>query len=1787
MSAFITSSNNFNILNFNTLNKNTEQNLPLIADTFDSFFPVETSEDRFLFTLYQKKIIDENGSLLNPKQFRLPLLSAEEKKIISSFLSSSISIVFSKGTSKEPLELKIDTLLNALYEKLNGPTHKFKNLEIIGGMVFWLLKDYFSRATKELFSLEANPSLSYSKPLDIDFRCGSIKKVILFEEIKNFLIQFIAERIDEKNLDQEKFAYYAKYPNPLNALVKNECFTKLKLVGNEENFFEIIGFGNRRDFSLELNFYAQLERCYLFRRNALPINIFNYISKKDPDYIEISERYCSGAQVLCDWNLKNIFVELENAHAIDLMIVLSRMTRNGERCLQKNILGDLCNIYFKEQSLPFSEYSKNHLKHIFSTHHSASNEQAKALLLNFCFFFFDKKEIHQKELLELWNWNFGLSVGTSQNNSLWENISSFLNSTEGPFSLLSSWIQMAGFITLYLSNGTNATKEYHFSLTKHNGSAYLRLEGIHSPHHIFIKFNLSEAINKIKEFPASFPHELLELLLPAEIDASKNKQLLHSLIEGREWLNFLEIIKNNQDKFLHYFEAISLSYSFDKILFQKFLEKSVENPLFFNADLIAIILDPFHNWKNLPEIIEKWKEQKADFPDFFAILFDASLKEGDNKIIEKMIPFLEQKNILKTGKNKLYMEWIKMTAAIDFNLGFSLCCFFRHKRYFGPEQELVIFMELFHNAQKRNEISFLPSIYIHISQIVAEKNLEILPEKKEQLGLRARKIVATMIESSTNLLHLFDFINHFFRHEIFQWSVTDDLVLWKRCLEEIFKLNIVNDSFFLEAWNHCSDQSKESTIQQFPNFLYFISKIQWRNGYHKDGMKTILELIKLPQVQENGDICHFIHSTVYKIFLQHPENKPDEQEIFLLSSFLSKENFKLIMQSFPQDLWSLHYILAGFYHKNLITYRPQIFNHFESYIDSFILTIPSTNQDSVITEFSVHIRSTFDLLIGNFLILKKIEEKIPLLLVTLLKRLYKAQCYNEITYLLKTIYLHRLKIDIEKIEEIETVIINSFGFAEPKISSLETDFFTFLLQFLKNEQISFSKPFIEQLVLDGNVNKAIEWLEKLKQEPLFSREFYTLFGKVLDIPFKAELSSSIISIFKYQFPENLLFLEKFVFKMLEEKNLLAILIKEAPLFKKTQKKCQLAALHSPAPLLTKLDFSLEFKIFTKNTYFDLMKEYKDTTKKELIQKIAQFYFEAFVINQDLEFKEIVGIDFLVKNLGFLSYSQLILFLNIYQKDLLTMKENLKEFPQNYAQINIKNFGCVERIIAKFISCLPIYKKNFTSEQHKNIIEKLTEIVLFNPYDAESFGKMSVNIILNYPLTGFDFLKSILLTQPHKRTEILGCIFILVSKLNAMNEKNEFKEDIVNSLWELCHACLDSIEETTVIDLNNLNISLISLQFCEFFLKINSSSSHSLIVIKKLLKKKSYVLPDCILNWLLKEINSAKRSANKEYPILLKEYLEWIFDPLFWENINHYIRPNTELNEKKEIDNIRICWKYAGIILSCKNTIKFTNGDQKLISDYILKLNTHILEMIKNIKTPLSFTKSIELYINYFYQTWAGQESREFLEVKIEKELISPLDMNHYYGEFYEIFVQKSISSWREIIFLTLNSPIYHEDFSLVHKCLLASINQYTEKNTNSKIKINKLLEYTYELIHFLDKKVKGKDWLISKNALSLVGEVFEVVSELITTNFVHNHEENKNILDLKREILKDFLELSLSILINPEMERKKLFNKTKHLFEYEFFSKFLEKNQADNYKDEIEKLAIGIESIQDSYCLIL
>lgn len=247
VSPFLGNSSN-NIIN------NSDHETSITSNNFPLHFELETPQDKFLSILD----LDKDFCIQNIPS-SLPQL--DKKTLIKIVELLSKSFVAEAKDHSFKVEFTLIELLQYLGQHIN-----IKERELVGGIVFWLLRDHYLiefLTALGIKNLELIPDLTQSweaMPNDVDVRIhASFLNKTALDNSLNLIDLFIANKLSQKNGIQEKF---------LKELVFNKCYLKRHTHYDKSNHYSTATISN-----LEILMVKKLFIPSLFVRDALRLNI--------------------------------------------------------------------------------------------------------------------------------------------------------------------------------------------------------------------------------------------------------------------------------------------------------------------------------------------------------------------------------------------------------------------------------------------------------------------------------------------------------------------------------------------------------------------------------------------------------------------------------------------------------------------------------------------------------------------------------------------------------------------------------------------------------------------------------------------------------------------------------------------------------------------------------------------------------------------------------------------------------------------------------------------------------------------------------------------------------------------------------------------------------------------------------------------------------------------------------------------------------------------------------------------------------------------------------------------------------------------------------------------------------------------------------------------------------------------------------------------------------------------------------------------------------------------------
>lgn len=1698
----------------NPLSENPEQTYSPknIEHKESSFFPKHTFEDDFVSSMINKKFMNESGNLLNPQNFFLPPLTTEQKKKIAEIIFS-LSISINVPSQNINIKINIFDFLKDLAKFLGEKPYFCQEIEIIGGMVFWLLnKDYLEKIFTN-FDEKFNPNLDFfSKPLDTDVRFSTIRDHAFFGNIKDYIFKYLEKMLVEKKPNIE---------NPV-LIIKNECFTKLKLVDNSQNNFQLIGLGNQLS-SLEMILRGSVfERSCLFRRDSLHIDIALFLLNKDPSYIVLKETDFFGIQVICDWNAKNIHIpDLEKVHAGDLMIILSRMTRKAERCLQIDIMKNLAEIYLKEAIREgFLEFSKKNLQIVFHSHHHPTLIQSKSLLLNFCTFFSETQP--ENILLKLWQWGAENLSADKNSNALFEKIDKFLQTPGYNFSSLSTTLQITGLLFLSFSPKSLAN-EYSFVLTKHNGKPYLRIQSNSSSFYLFLELSHNQ-IKNMMDSDINFLLEFLEIFKPSSFQY--NKDLEEELrILNIEIFPLLELLKKKFGDFLqknkpvdYWIESIFLAFNYEENLFSDFLKKWKQSQISQNLDSLAIVIDPYQEWNDLSKLVEECKK-KNKTTEVINTLFASSLYTENKKIIYKMLLCWEL--IGEVDHEIDYKVWIRKILNIDMNYAWRFICFLKNKNYFLTKNYIKILIDFFLKASTSG-LNLLPKICDEIIEILpAERTIDHNVEQP------CYQILETMAE----------FPNYPIGKTLKLVCLLQEKKLF---IKEKNKFEEFLSKYFLKFLDSNDEQLilnffKENSLLLQNNSkaaLCHICELQIKYQKYEEAIKILLFLIQTENKELDKKINDCLCIIINYKFLADRSNSivHSLDDIVLLNHFLQKNS---INTSFSiENWWRLHYICMNFFFKNTHKEKKQIVPLLDNYIDSYIKNMKQNKITSEnLIEFSSHLRSSIEMLsLENTKISQEIFIKINNLFPELLEKLFEYNFQNEIMELIKLSDIYSLNIIPSPENELILCNVyirftNKFPFAE-----LEK-IFTFLHPKLtKENRCNILDFFIERLIKEGKMERILHWLDTIKDYN--GSKCKEALIHCLKFSFKGEKASILLRLAKEKNLGDSSFLHLFINQMIEKqylKKLYELFLIENETFKILDKDFLRDLFEKYFPELeekfhlfsTYSIFDKNFSIFRATFHLEVVEKFYETTDRVLIEKIAKYYLDAVFdeVNGIVHLERTyAGWDFIKKNFHLLSFEQI--------KQVFKAFKILPGFLESYyyytlEDISIRCFGSRKQALRLFIQAVPTLAEHLKPDDFEEMLSLLSEIFLQKPrfMPFKSYINLGANILLG------------------DRSELASYDLNILSK-NILFFYLIINKDNYSTLISM-YACtikrlVDlSLKELLVIQEKNLinnylflhkAIDVLRNSFSKTDANLLITSSTNLISCIKLQEIKDMNLLSDILSFTIKSLDIQLESSIDQTEHLFN-IIEFTKNTLLLELKNsvkndhkllhYYISLTTHpfVVQIKKDYSLTYFWSLTNPLIAHENFIKLFGLESYLY--FLQRINEHFASTL--CKGDLhDFSLCLKNYINFLYNSLNNLEfeGNTICNSQIEK---GTLDL----GSFRQRQIMESvISCWKQIALYCLEKEIHIKAINYYFLTLLKNYYKNLQEETDHRFIEDNALDY-FEKIYALFNSFPKKG-----------GKYLSIVDD--AENFLESHKILKN-----REYINQLKDKFLTIKNSTEIEDQK------------------------------------------------
>lgn len=555
-----------------------------ISCSSNFFLAADFCPDQFISNLCEAKILNADLTL-NDSYLSLKLPALNKEILIEIIKMLKKQIVIKARDNSFSIEITLFDLISYLNSRRN-PKLQIKNIEIVGGMVFWLLKGYLKKVFEEvgLKDLEGLLSEDLLKswevlPSDIDIRLfvPNVQEEKELRELNSIVEDFITLKFSQKNV-------------PFNIRknwVNQQAFSKFKTIFDAANHYSTIAFNDSLGGpSVDILFIKQLKRLSLFVQDALRLKI-NHLIEGLVKYNGSAENLITAIEngsfqcdeIIPESDVENGLLTLiyriagivnaydpEGINEAGWALLMSALTK-GKRCLDT----ELEPILIKK----IGNSAIFWLDKTFKNHHQNNSLAAFALTFNGC-----NSLKKYEDVSALWK---GMRHHFSNcENILVKEIDRFI-SAGANIEEISAFLQVKAFLQLCTSN---SHEYFQAQLVLHNQKPTIRIniEG----HYLLLPFDPENALQTIIESKHNINEELLfpEFFFQVEnsvldrnfrqlkLDWDKLNNLAKILIEKENSLGFYVIIasalyngcENIFNQLLDYFPKILPSSNLTKNL---------------------------------------------------------------------------------------------------------------------------------------------------------------------------------------------------------------------------------------------------------------------------------------------------------------------------------------------------------------------------------------------------------------------------------------------------------------------------------------------------------------------------------------------------------------------------------------------------------------------------------------------------------------------------------------------------------------------------------------------------------------------------------------------------------------------------------------------------------------------------------------------------------------------------------------------------------------------------------------------------------------------------------------------------------------------------------------------------------------------------------------------------------------------------------------------------------------------------------------------------------------------
>lgn len=1587
-----------------------------------SFFP-ETNEDLLFHFLNEKGIVDENGTLKNSDYFVLPPLLPEEQKSIIAHLKSFIKIEGSKSFQNydEKIDLSIEKFLLHLESTVKKNGSQISKKEIVGGMVPYLLKNYFLRSLKEFFSVlkkqyqefTLDPQIDFgSEPLDTDVRIFS--SPLSHQEIKKTVIQFLGSKLNRKNFPQEaieihleanNLAWLKNNSDSSEFFVEQFMFRKLKKVYDPANSFFIIGIGNRQK-SLEISFIDKLKRTHHFRSTGFRID-FNL--EEEQIRLETDLEYAIPAQIILDIVLNNLFIaKLEELSHV-CCSAISKIS-HGKRILQKDLMKNLCTQFLSEKGpAPFFEYSKIQLERVFHSHHAFNINEARNLSWNFLLTFIDY--IGNNDLKDLWIWSKNLCP-EGKENPFFHFLDKMIIHESLPIKEVVSWMQLVAFITTSLLDTKKQKNPFLIQTSIHDGWSW-RFYTSDGSFHFYIKKMIPLSITKTSKIPQAFI-ELLQLFLPNETKEFLSPPNLMDKFPKEVLDEFYFFVEQHSSKIpkelLFYLHFAFLAYGKNPAKIYELFMQANQLPESLYCYL-GFILD-FTQDKNFYQFVQNVSKSPIPIKLLFKELVAIYSKIENNSffsfsdLISTQLIYTCLKQDSEFYIPEIYQEdWIKIInkmQKIDLNQAFLITRYLRNKKGISDDLYINLLAAFFNKAYTTNgHIANLHPYSIFKEILSFFENPYTLTISKTKLEKGLLDIIDKIVKKHPNKETL-KFINILVQKKILNNTVLT--IRQQECFHQLIEKNELTTQEIIHEWKNAP--KKIENPKKFKNCLYRIANIFTDSKEYKEALESYILLLK-SEIEED---CPY-QTTIEKI------------ENLLSLDYLKLGDFYYYLYNFLHLVSPTLYLTQNplksfkFYHLYIIYL--QKLNHMNKILPllpPYAKAIQACDGEikDIATIEEIYLFILF-FLESNPNDITVTEEVIRKVFPFLLRKLNITNQFSKILHLFIKFKLTFLKYTLDP-DSIK-IILQAY---EKKIEAIKN------LQDLKEVEIFLSLHFKDLIPPKQKIHyysgfisasldlKLVEYswylLEKLSE---FEKDSYLFlaFQLVLKNCFSLDIADKIFPFLKknYWNNEQLLIsnLKFFIIQAYDycigkkqEKQFLLLLRTYPNYFQPVSNFISEYIINlytnfylkkNKTELLYIIEIYSLYKLTDSNILIGLANKLIDTTDFKIINLLSSLLINQFTktYKTTILYEEITPAwCFVLKNYPTLPFEGVEKFLKLC---LLPHKEFSITIPNEF--VSEKIIGAINQ----FISTLSNQKKDFSPAKYKIIFDLLQDL-FFRMADSESEFEFFPQAIATALREGIEFLKDLLKeNHPYEKSySILLCFKKIINIMVDVIARNNLE------LYSTSNDQTGKFYDTPPVSVLNEGTSKVIIDFVQAYLKqavsedlpifvkfilpnmrnilknthTNSFSMFSslLYFLENNLKKNITSLPQNLLfllafetrNWFIHCLESANKNSVINGKPCIQKYITCLYLIKFefeFEKTDLIATPSPNLIFLKQLESI---WdNYLYPIITHKNIFHILDRNQ--LGEILSTLQNRIfIGILAEKNNPSLFKNFLDFYIKTMF-----------------------------------------------------------------------------------------------------------------------------------------------------------------------------------------------------------------------------